>query len=131
MSVIRVGSCLFGLVELLSRRVHAPGSLSVRRTDCSKLAPYVDDHNRRHDQGGNVRYTGGARVDEGVGHVDCPTVALRHDARRPRQGILRSDQGTDWQRRLCAYCLKVSKPHLGGGGGDKRGPSCVKEIRRK
>ena len=78
------------------RPLGPPVSLSVRRTDCGKLAPYVDNHYRRHDQGGNVRYTGGARVDEGVGHVDCPTIALRHDARRSSQGVLRSHQGADW-----------------------------------
>ena len=55
----------------------------------------MDNHDDCHNQRGDVRNAVRTLVDECVGHIDGPTVALGDDSSGSRKTVLRSDQSTD------------------------------------
>lgn len=58
-------------------------------TNSGELAPHMDDHDNRHDQSADVRYTRGTFIDESIGHIDSPAIALRQYSGLPCQGACR------------------------------------------
>ena len=62
------------------------------RTNSSKLAPHMDNHNDRHDQRENVHKIHGALEDDCVGQLNAAAIAVGLNAGLAADRARRSDE---------------------------------------